>query len=331
MIKNKIIKEILTDYEKLQDQAKKILRQKLDFVYEKCPKIKQIDEQLNLVGISISKAIIKEDSSKRKELIFKIKKETSELKKEKQQLMLENGFKADFFDNVYKCKLCKDTGYVKNQKCICFKQKIISKVYDMSRLFEVTRTENFDNFNINFYSQKIDEKNKMAPLENIKMVLKKCMMFVENFDVSFKNLFIYGGAGLGKTFLCNCIAKDLLDKGKLVVYTSAFNLFNIIEKEKFSKNNDDIKSDFLDFIFEADLLIIDDLGTEFITSLSLTELFNFINTRILEKKSTIISTNLEPAELMQQYSSRIVSRIYGNYDMLKLFGDDIRMIKKMKK
>ncbi len=330
MISPNIYREILREYEELSDNAKKKLEIKKELCYKKCPRIKEIDDELNMTAIKISKAIIYANKEDKKKYIEDIKNLTENLKKEKEILMIKNGFSKYYFDEVYNCNKCKDTGFVNNEKCDCFKQKIINKAYDMSNISEIIKTENFSKFSLDYYSKQKDSKNDMSPYENMKLIMRKCSLFIEEFDEKFKNMVFSGETGLGKTFLCRCIAKELLDRGKTVLYVTAFNLFNMFEKEKFNKNSEEVDKEILNLTKNAELLIIDDLGTEFITSLSTAEFFDIINSRILTKKSTIISTNLGTDELMAQYSGRIVSRLYGEYDMLKFFGNDIRIVKKFK-
>ncbi|WP_317367435.1 ATP-binding protein [uncultured Tyzzerella sp.] len=330
MISQAIYKDILAEYEKLTDDAKKKIELKKEICYKKCKRIKEIDDELNMTAIKISKAIIYAGKDEKQKYIEDIKNLTESLKKEKESLMAENGFSKNYFDDVYICNKCKDTGFINNKKCECFKQKLINKAYNMSNIAEIIKTENFSKFSLDYYSKQIDKENNMSPYENMKFIIRKCSLFVEEFDDKFKNMVFYGNTGLGKTFLCRCIAKELLDKGKIVLYVTAFNLFSIFENQKFNKDNEEINKEILNLVKEADLFIIDDLGTEFITSLSTTELFDIINSRILERKSTIISTNLSPDEIVKNYSNRIVSRLYGEYDMIKFFGNDIRIIKKLK-
>lgn len=330
MISPNIYKEILAEYEKLSEDAQKKLEIKKQICYKKCPEIEEIDKELNLTAIKISKAIIYANKEDKLKYIEEIKNITENLKQKKQKLMIENGFSNEYFYDVFNCKKCNDTGFINNQKCDCFKQKLINKAYDMSNISEIIKTENYSKFSLDYYSKQVDEKNGISPYENMKLITRKCSLFVEEFEEKFKNMVFYGDAGLGKTFLCRCIAKELLDKGKTVLYNTAFELFNTLEKERFNKNEEELNKEVLNLIKNADLLIIDDLGTEFITSFSTTALFDIINGRILNKKSTIISTNLSPDKLMEIYSERVVSRLYGEYDMIKFFGNDIRIIKKLK-
>lgn len=328
MLEKEIYIELLKEYEQMAYKAKQKLNLKKEILYKACPQIEEIDKEISMVGIKITKAIIGAIKEEKEAYIEKIKTISLNLQNERKRLMEENGFSENFFTEVYECKYCKDTGFINNKECTCFKNKLIFKAYNMSNLAEIIKTDNFKTFNYDYYSKEINEENKMSPYENIKIVMAKLNIFVDKFDERFKNFIFYGNSGIGKTFLCSCIAKELLDKGKTVVYMTAFDLFESIKK-KFAKNDEDIlKKDYKEFKNDADLLIIDDLGTEFITNFTLTEFFNIINTRILKKKPTIISTNLNPEKLLEQYSARVVSRFYGEYEIIKLFGEDIRIKKK---
>jgi DNA replication protein DnaC len=98
----------------------------------------------------------------------------------------------------------------------------------------------------------------------------------------------------------------------------------ILEKYKFDRDNEKFDSNQYDMLFNCDLLIIDDLGTELANSFTNSEIFNVINTRLISNKKTIISTNLSLAELSQVYTDRISSRLFGNFTILKFFGPDLR-------
>lgn len=327
MLDNEIYKEILKEYEQMSLNATHILENKKQILYKTCPRIKEIDDELNLTCAKISKALISVSKEDKINYINQIKTFSENLKKEKEKLMIENGFSKSYFEDIFICKKCKDTGFIGNEKCECFEQKLINKAYNISNLDKIIKVDNFKTFNLNYYSKEFDKDNGMSPYENMSMVMRKLSIFIEEFESKFRNILFYGDAGIGKTFLCRCIAKEILDKGKTVLYITAFQLFDIIQEHYFSK----IDNNILKLKDSVDLLIIDDLGTEFITNLSKTELFNIINSRILNKKSTIISTNIYPEKLMALYSSRITSRLYGDYEIIKLFGEDIRFIKKYKK
>lgn len=328
MIIENIYKEVLLEYEQLKSDVTKKLNKKKDFCYSKCNKIKEIDDKINMTGLKISKAVISANINDKKQYIENLKSSIESLKKQKEVLMLENGFPKDYFNDIYICRKCEDTGFINNEKCYCFKQKLINKAYGMSNIDEIIKVENFSKFSLEYYSKDEDKKNDMSPYKNMKLIMRRCTFFIEEFDEKFNNIVFYGKEGLGKTFLCRCIAKDLLDRGKIVLYVSAFSLFEMFEKLKFDKDNENINKNILNLTKESDLLIIDDLGTEFVTKLSTAVLFDIINSRILTRKSTIISTNLYPNELSQTYSGRVISRLYDKYEMIRFFGKDIRMMKK---
>ena len=161
-------------------------------------------------------------------------------------------------------------------------------------------------------------------------MLDECRKFVENFDTSFENLFLYGDTGLGKTFLSHCIARELLDTTHSVIYFSAFRLFELFADATFGRNSDQMSEELEQHIFDCDFLIIDDLGTEMTNTFVSSQLFLVLNERILRQKSTLISTNLALGTFADTYSERVFSRISSSYTMLKLIGDDIRIQKKLK-
>ncbi len=324
MTKAEIYKKVLREYEKEKDFAEILYQKRVREVYELIPEVKSIDDEIMKLNVDFAKSALKNCGKNRN--IGELKEKNNSLILKKENLLKQYGIGKDFFDSVYKCKECKDTGYIGNKECKCLKKRLIEAAYDMSNLKEVLENENFEKFDISFYSDKIDERTGKSSKERIEFILLKALDFVRNFDNKFGNLFLYGKSGLGKTFLCNCIAKELLDKGKSVLYLSATQLFKMLEKDTF-KNDGEEFGEVLNLIFDADLLIIDDLGTEFQTSFTASEFFNIINFRYIKKKPVVISTNLEPKDIIDKYSDRVVSRFYGNYDFLEFLGEDIRILK----
>ena len=191
-------------------------------------------------------------------------------------------------------------------------------------------TQNFDNFDFSYYSDIVDPKENISPKRNMESIFQTCFNFVKNFDETDENLLLYGGPGLGKTFLSSCIAKDLLDKGKTVFYQTAFKIFGLLEDYKFNRSEESSVKTQVDRLFDVDLLIIDDLGAEFINTYTSSAFFNILNSRLLDKRKTIINTNLNMEELVNLYSNRVVSRLLGHYTPLKFFGEDIRKLKMCK-
>ncbi|MBU5676354.1 ATP-binding protein [Alkaliphilus sp. MSJ-5] len=316
------VHEILRDYEEKRNRAKAFKEKRLQEVYEKVPTIKKIDEELQKTGISISKALIRgtEDPEK---TIEDFKQKLEQLKQERAILLTENNIPLQYLDENYSCEECKDTGFVNSgQKCKCFRQQLIIKAYNMSNLSNVLKKENFQHFNLDLFSDKPSEGQSLSPKENMMDILNICEGFVFNFNENNEeNLLFYGETGLGKTFLTNCIAKALLDRGNIVIYQTSFKLLEILEELRF-KNNDDKEK--YNLLFEADLLIIDDLGTEMTNTFTNSEIFNIINSRLLSNKKTIVSTNLSPKEMMDRYDDRIFSRLFSKFTVLHFFGKDLR-------
>lgn len=320
---NRFINEILNEYEISRTEAEEDARIRQLELYNKIPRIRDIDSELGSIGIDIAKSVFNREIDI-EELIRQKKQKAVDLKIEKAELLTLNNYALDYSYPKYKCANCQDTGYIGSQRCACFKQKIIDKHYNQSNLKEIVQRENFEMFVFDYYSGSKFEGESLSPRKNIEEIFKDCVNFVNTIDSNNSNLFFYGKSGLGKTFLSNCIAKDLLDRGKLVIYQTSSNLIEQLKNFKF-QNSEGETSDRLNDIFDCDLLIIDDLGTEYITDFSQMELFNIINKRLITNKKMIISTNLSLDNIFSTYPERVTSRILGNFTMYKFYGEDIRV------
>jgi DNA replication protein DnaC len=243
-----------------------------------------------------------------------------DISSQKKALLLNAGFPNNYLEPIYTCNNCKDTGYVDNKKCICFKQAIIATLYSQSNIQNMLNETNFKCLSYEYYSG--------VNLTNFKLAVKASENFIKFFNAPYQNLLFYGTVGTGKSFLSGCIAKELLDQGYLVLYFSSQTLFDTLSKYTFNYQNKGNESDLLNDIFSCDLLIIDDLGTEMSSKFVSSQLFKCVNERHLRKKSTIISTNLSLEQLLNVYSERIFSRITTQYTVFKLTGDDIRRLQK---
>ena len=320
-----IMREILSEYERKRDWQERDKQRRIDEVYKKIPAIRKIDEDILKIGIGMSRHIIGNPNGYL-EAVNAAKKNIEAFKMEKAYLLTESNIPPDFMDIKYFCNNCKDSGYLDNgEKCHCLKQALVSRAYKMSNLENTLKKENFKTFNINVFSDKSFEGESMTPRENMKDIVGIAEGFIGNFDENNgENLLFYGTTGLGKTFLCNCIAKVLLDKNKIVIYQTAFTILDILERRRFGKDKDDLNDFKYDLLFDADLLIIDDLGTEVSNTFTNAEVFNIVNTRLISGKKTIISTNLTPKEITEIYTDRVFSRILDKFIPLKFFGKDLR-------
>lgn len=317
------IQTIMKEYEETRENNKRELEKRKQELYSKLPRLKLIDDEMISLGINITKAVLN-NAENREELLEDLHKKQTDLKVEKAEILTENKYPKDYLQIKYICKKCKDTGYIGVERCSCLAQKLISYQYKQFKLSHRVAQENFDNFNINYYSNETKD-NGISPRENMKHIYMECIKYAKEFDSHKKNLLFIGRPGLGKTFLCNSIAKDLLDTGKSVIYQSAPDLIDLVRKFKFDFDNEEAGDEALKDIYECDLLIIDDLGTELATQFSGLVIYNILNKRLIENKKMIISTNLDVDEIMKTYSERVSSRIFGNFYMFEFFGDDIRL------
>lgn len=317
---------LIRRYEAKQLENQHIVMERIKSVYEKIPRLAQIDDSISSISIAQAKKLMDGDDN----ALPRLREQLTVLTAEKKRLLTSHGYPENYFEPPYACPDCKDTGYIGSEKCHCFKQAAIDLVYTQSNIRQILERENFQNFSYNYYSDsQVNPSTGLSSLSTAKQAVSLCMDFIETFDRDFKNLFFYGDTGIGKTYLSNCVAKELLDSGHSVIYFTASSLFHIFEKNVFGKEHE--TSEDYQNIFDCDLLIIDDLGTELSNSFTTSQLFLCLNERILRQKSTIISTNLSLGQLVETYSERTFSRISSSYTMIKLFGNDIRIQKKLGK
>lgn len=318
--------EIMRDYDRQQLEDRRILDERRKSVYARVPRLQEIDAAVASSSVRKARLLLDGDPS----AIASLKDELNALREERNRLLKKNGYSPEYLHPVYRCPDCKDTGYINGQKCHCFKQAIINTVYAQSNIQTILERENFEHFSFDFYSDDdISTTTGLSALATARQAVESCHQFIDDFDNKPKNLFFYGDTGVGKTFLSNCIAKELLDKGYSVIYFTAFQLFDILSKGVFEKDADAIAAH--QNIFDCDLLVIDDLGTELSNSFTTSQLFLCVNERLLRHKSTIISTNLNFNQIVDIYSERTFSRICGDYTMIKLFSKmDIRIQKQQR-
>ncbi len=315
--------EIIRTYDARQLKNQHLREAKIRNAYERLPRLKEIDDSIASCSVAHAKRLLDGDES----ALAGLAAQLAAYRSERAVLLAENGFSDDYFAPAYTCPDCKDTGYADGRRCHCFEQAAIDMIYTQSNLKDILQRENFSTFSFDYYSD--TERNPatgLSALDTARDAVEKCRHFIDTFDDAFSNLYFYGDTGIGKTFLSNCVAKELLDRGHSVIYFTAFQLFDILSKGVFQKDARAVAAH--QNIFDCDLLIIDDLGTELTNSFTTSQLFLCLNERILRKKSTIISTNLGMSQLADIYSERVLSRISSNYTLIKLFGPDIRILKK---
>lgn len=311
---------IMREYSRRQSQVQNELEEHRKEAFQKVPRLLEIDQTVASLSAEKIRTMLQGHHGSLEDL----KEEIAVLADERKALLRKNGFSPDYLEPHYYCPLCQDTGYVDGHKCSCFKKAEIELLYTQSNLTEILQKENFEHFSFDYYSDTMkNEATGLTERETARRAYDIARGFVRDFDGSFENLFLYGDTGVGKTFLSHCIAHELLESAHCVMYFSAFDLFDLLADSKFSRD----KTEGQEFVFDSDLLIIDDLGTELTNSFVSSQLFLCINERIMRRKSTIISTNLKLENFSDTYSERTFSRIASNYRMVKLEGKDIRIQK----
>ena len=300
---------------------------RLIHIYEELPELREIDLKISDAAISEAKNRL----LKKGEPSEDYKNVIEELSKKKTELLESAGYPADYLDPIYTCPICKDWGEADGKICSCVKRLRIDELYKRSNLNNLLEKENFDTFNLDYYSKDGFSGKRSTPYENASKILSSARRYVDDFDEKHESILIFGSTGLGKTFLSNCIAKALLDSEHTVLYLSANELFEeVLSNYIMSHKNEDRETlePVYEYIYSSDLLIIDDLGTEVLSSFVKSQLFEIINKRILSNKATLITTNLDLKTLQDRYTERVMSRIADNYILYQLYGDDIRYVKK---
>ena len=206
--------EIMRGYQQQQLHNRRLIQERIDEAHAKVPQLKFIQDEIASASVLAARKKLEGDTLGYQEAMDTI----TSLKKEKEALLKTSGFPQDYFEPIYTCRACKDTGYVDGEKCRCFKQKIINVVYSQSNINEILERENFSTFSYKYYSDEdINPVTRLSSLETAKRAVAECKHFIEDFDNKPKNILFYGDTGVGKTFLSNCIAKELLEKGYSVI------------------------------------------------------------------------------------------------------------------
>lgn len=317
--------QLMRTYELRQLDNEHRLRRRYENACTLIPKLRDLDDTISSLSIAHARMLLNGDDS----ALARLKEQLFLLSADKKDLLRSANLPEDYLEPDYTCPDCQDTGYIGDQRCHCLQKAIIDLLYTQSNLKDILDEENFSTFCTDFYSTNyIDKLTGKSSRELMRTALTVCREFTYAYPDSTENILLYGDTGVGKTFLTHCIAKELMDRSYSVIYFSAVQLFDCLAKTTFSKKEDSWPDTF-NHIYDCDLLIIDDLGTELSNSFTVSQLFVCLNERILRRKSTVISTNLSLDDINSVYSERIFSRVSSNYRMLRLTGDDIRIQKKL--
>ena len=307
---------IMHIYDRRQMERYRLIEQRKKEIYEKIPKYREIDNKIASESIKAGLASLSGNSASDSASLTDT---IEDLKRQKGLLLIGAGYSINYLNPDYVCKDCKDTGYIGNEICHCFKQAMLDLTYRQSNAKMLLKEENFDTLSHEYHTG--EELTKFIEAE------KAARNLVANFDSIHGNILFKGTAGTGKSFLSNCIANELIQRGCSVIYFSSVSLFEKISSYTFNKDKNNTDNPLKD-IYTCDLLVIDDLGSELTNQFVCSQLFSVVNERHLRNKSTVISTNLDLSELSARYTERVFSRLYSYYDIYDLSGNDVRIYKK---
>ena len=313
---------IMREYERLQAESRSELRARKEKIYAAVPKLRALELQAGNSAMERFRTAVKTGN---RAAVEGFSGELRDLEAEKRRLLAEAGYPADALEPRFRCPDCRDTGMADGQRCHCFKARAAELLYSQSGLRRIIERENFDRFSLELYDdQRVITKVGMTERAYMEKQLDRCRRYAAGFREKRENLLFRGNTGVGKSFLSHCIAKELIDQGFAVLYLGAAELFECMAAVSMDREEDLSRKEQYDLIFSADLLIIDDLGTEMMNSLTISQFFNLLNARDVPEKGTVISTNLSLTMLRDTYTERITSRILSGYSIIELYGDDLR-------
>jgi putative DNA replication protein dnaC len=334
-IDNSSYNAIMREYENIRANNRAAQVRRIEEVYEKIPQMQDLNNSTGSMAVLRYKESLKSGNIS----MSNLKKDIEGIKNDKERLLLEAGFPKDYMEMRYDCVDCKDTGYIEGGKCHCLQSKIRKLLYSQSNLENILDKENFENFSFDYYDDKTilsgQNMTNAAYMDGVKKFCEKYIDKYFNVDKSKnatdsvegnyrRSIVFSGNTGVGKTYLSNCIAKVLLDRYYSVIYLSAKELFETMVKVNIEKNEEQRYLLLAKEVYDCDMLIIDDLGSELFNHFTTSEFFHIINRRINTEKSTIISTNLSLDKMRDTYSERVTSRIRKSFIYIRLFGNDIR-------
>ena len=305
------------------------LQMRTDRVYREIPQLEQIDSRLRghmaeLVRLTLAK---QPDLRARLE---ELKNANLDLQMRRAELLTERGYPIDYLDEIVSCPLCRDSGYVDGRLCSCMEKRYNRELTkELSALLR-NGNESFERFDLTLYPDIPEPESGISPRQAMKVVCEACRNFAEAFPDVSANLLLRGGTGLGKTYLSACIARVVAEKGCSVCYDSAASALDAFERQKFSRLPEEAEAAAtrVGRMLSCDLMILDDLGTEMVTSMSLSALYTLLNSRLNAGKRTVINTNCTDEELSRRYTPQICSRLQGEFLELPFYGSDIRRLKK---
>ena len=316
-LSNGQVQEIQRILSERQLEAHRRYLEKREEIFRKLPELEELEEKVRAFSLSVAG----EMQQGNREGLLRLKEEIGKLHKEKKALLEGAGYKIqDLEEEEHFCPLCQDTGYVDGKKCQCFLKLQGEILYRQSRMGAVLERENFSKFQLERFDniEKLGQCGNKTLREYMKEIRDYLTNYCEEYPKNNRSILFTGSTGTGKTYFLHSIAKALLDRGVSVLYFTATGLFEYFSKRMREEDTED-------YIEEVDVILIDDLGTEFSNSFTTSRFFALLNQRILDRKTMLISTNLNFKELREMYSDRVVSRFMSDYEIIPLYGKDQRL------
>ena len=291
--------------------------------YARFPRLAEIDRELSATVAKAVAASLRtgEDPS---QAIEALRVKNLELQRERAWLL--SGLEEGFLDDSPICPKCGGSGYVGDQMCECLRE--LCRQEQKRELTSLLNTGNarFEQFRLDVYPDDYIEEYGCSARSMMRLILNRCRRYAAGFAPGAESMLFTGGPGLGKTFLSACIARTVADGGHSVVYETVIKMFADFENAKFGDYSEENQGRTEKYL-NCDLLIMDDLGSEMTTQFTMSALYTVVNTRLMEGRSTIISTNLTPDAIQARYTPAICSRLLGSYRLMQFLGDDLRSAK----
>lgn len=322
-----ILSAVLREMERDRQERESAFEHRKYEVYAKLPQVRRIDAQLAGTASSIMHAALAAGDDPT-QAIERLRDENLRQQAERENLLVQNGYPKDYLTYKPACELCWDTGYQGSAPCTCVRKRYAKKLIDDLSTILPIHDQNFSSFNLDYYSNRPDSRLGASPRDVMQNNYEDCLCYAQTFGLHKDNLLLYGSTGLGKTFLSTSIAKHISENGFSVAYDTAIQVFGSYESVKFNSADAHEAADRIRKYENADLLIIDDLGTEMQTNFSISAFYNLLSTRLMKGRPMIINTNLMPLELEKRYSAAISSRLRGEFKHLRFIGEDIRLLRK---
>ncbi len=303
-----------------QKKANSEAEKRRSFLFAQCPEAAELDRKIASTSSRFAAILAQKDKETIQREISILQNENLHWQKQLEKILLSRNLPKDYLDVHYECPICHDTGSHNGQMCSCFETLLRQTAF--RELCESSPLEvcSFSDFDLRYYP---DDDGDISSRTVMKSIFDYCRCYAADFSEESPNICMYGSTGLGKTHLSLAIAAEVIQKGYGVVYGSCPNLVSRLEREKFGRSTENTE----DSLLECDLLILDDLGAEFSTQFTVATVYNIINTRLLKRLPTIISTNLDMEGIQQKYTERVASRLIGEYTLLRFSGKDVRQLK----